>query len=122
MKPFPIQSHLHIIETVCVCVCVCVCVRMCTHACVFNHSVMSDFVTIWTIAHEEPLSMRVPRQEYWSGLPFPSPGDLPNPEIKPTPPVSLALQADSLSRAIETKVNSIWCLRGTNDSYLKTLI
>ena len=40
-----------------------------------------------------PLSMGLPRQEYWSGLPFPSPGDLPNPGIKPRSP---ALQADSL--------------------------
>ena len=42
-----------------------------------------------------PLSVGFPRQEYWSGLPFPSPGDLPNPGIEPTSPVSLALQADS---------------------------
>ena len=42
---------------------------------------------------QTPLSMRFPRQEYWSGLPFPSPGDFPNPGIKP---VSPALQADSL--------------------------
>ena len=41
------------------------------------------FVTPWTIAHQAPLSMGCPRQKYWSGLPFPSPGDLPNPGIKP---------------------------------------
>ena len=41
------------------------------------------FVTPWTIAHQAPLSMGFPRQEYWSGLPFPSPGDLPDPGIKP---------------------------------------
>ena len=46
----------------------------------------------WTIAHQAPLSMRFSRQEYWSGLPFPSLGDLPNPGIKPRSP---ALQADS---------------------------
>ena len=40
---------------------------------------------------QAPLSMGVPRQEYWSGFPFPSPGDLPNPVIKPTSPVSPAL-------------------------------
>ena len=51
------------------------------------------FVTPWTIAHQAPLSMGFPRQEYWSGLPFPSPGDLPEPGIKPGCP---ALQADSL--------------------------
>ena len=44
--------------------------------------------TLWTIAHQVPLSMGFPRQECWSGLPFPSPGDLPNPGIQP---VSLAL-------------------------------
>ena len=39
-----------------------------------------------TVAHQAPLSMGFSRQEYWSGLPFPSPGDLPNPGIKPTSP------------------------------------
>ena len=41
------------------------------------------FATLWTVAHQVPLSMGFLRQEYWSGLPFPSPGDLPNPGIKP---------------------------------------
>ena len=67
-----------------VCVCVCVCV---------SHSVVSDSVTPWTVTHQVPLSVEFSRQEYWSGLPFSSPGDLPNPEIEP---VSPALQADSL--------------------------
>ena len=44
--------------------------------------------TQWTVARQTPLSMEFSRQEYWSGLPFPSPEDLPNPEIKPTSPVS----------------------------------
>ena len=39
--------------------------------------------TLWTIAHRAPLSMGFSRQEYWSGLPFPSPGDLPNPGMEP---------------------------------------
>ena len=43
-------------------------------------------VTLWTVAYHTSLSMRFPRQEYWSGWPFPSPWDLPNPEIKPTSP------------------------------------
>ena len=51
------------------------------------------FATAWTGAHQAPLSMGFPRQEYWSGLPFLSPGDLPDPGIKPRSP---ALQADSL--------------------------
>ena len=54
------------------------------------------FATPWTIALESPLSMGFPRQEYWSGLPFPPLGDLPNPAIKPVSPVSPALQVDSL--------------------------
>ena len=41
--------------------------------------------TPWTVACQAPLSMRFSRQEYWSGWPFPSPGDLPNPGIKPVP-------------------------------------
>ena len=52
-----------------------------------------SFATPCTVARQAPLSMGFPREEYWSGLPFPSPGDLPNPGIKPKSPV---LQADSL--------------------------
>ena len=51
------------------------------------------FVTPWTVAYQAPLSMEFSRQEYWSGLPFPSPGDLPDPGIEPRSP---ALQADAL--------------------------
>ena len=51
-------------------------------------------VTPWTVARQAPLSIGFSRQEYWSGLPFLSPGDLPDPGIKPR---SLALRADSLS-------------------------
>ena len=46
---------------------------------------------LWTVAHQTPLSMGFPRQEYWSGLPFPPPGDLPNPGIEPASPGSPAL-------------------------------
>ena len=52
------------------------------------------FATPWTVARQAPLRMGFFRQEYWSGLPFPSPGDLPDQGIKP---VSPAWQADSLS-------------------------
>ena len=51
------------------------------------------FVTPWTVAHQAPPSMGFSRQEYWSGLPFPSPGNLTNPGIEPSFP---ALQADAL--------------------------
>ena len=47
---------------------------------------LDSFETPWTIACQAPLSMRFPKQEYWSGLPFPFPGDLPNPGIKLTSP------------------------------------
>ena len=53
----------------------------------------SIFVTPWTVACQTPLSLGLPRQEYWSGLLFPSPGDLPDPGIEPGFP---ALQADAL--------------------------
>ena len=49
------------------------------------------FATLWTVAYQAPPSMGFSRQECWSGLPFPSPGDLPNPGIEPGSP---ALQAD----------------------------
>ena len=52
------------------------------------------FVTPWTVAHQAPPSLGFSRQEYWSGLPFPSPGDLSDPGIKPRSP---ALQADALT-------------------------
>ena len=60
----------------------------------FSHEVLSDsFPNPWTVARPAPLSMGFPSQEHWSGLPFPSSGNLPNPGIKPASP---ALQADSL--------------------------
>ena len=52
------------------------------------------FATPWTVARQAPPSMEFSRQEYWSGLPFPSPGDLPNPGIEPRSP---ALQAEALT-------------------------
>ena len=51
------------------------------------------FATAWNVACQAPLSMGFPRQEYWSVLPFPSPGDLPDPGIEPMSP---ALQVDSV--------------------------
>ena len=54
-------------------------------------SVVSDPVTPWTVAHQAPLSMGFSRQEYWSGLPCPPPGDLPNPGIEPASLMSPAL-------------------------------
>ena len=51
----------------------------------FSCAVMScSFATQWTVAHQAPLSTWFPRQQYWNGLPFPSPGDLPNTGTEPT--------------------------------------
>ena len=72
----------------------------------FSHSVVSDFfVTPWTVAHQASLSMGFLGQEYWSGLPFPSPGALPNSGIKPTSASLLHGQADSL---LLTPQGSLW--------------
>ena len=66
-----------------------------------SRSVVPDsFATPWTAAHQARLSMRFSRQGYWSGLPLPSPGDFPNPGIKPRSP---ALQADSLLTELQGK-------------------
>ena len=54
---------------------------------------MSNSAVLWTATAQAPLSMGLSRQEYWSGLPCPSPGDLPNPVIEPRPPT---LQVNSL--------------------------
>ena len=61
----------------------------------------NSFVTQWTVAHQAPLSMELSRQEYWSGLPFPFPGDLPDPGIEPDLSL-LYLQADSLQVSHES--------------------
>ena len=62
---------------------------------VLSHSVQL-FATLWTVAHQAPLSMGFSRQEYWSGLPFPSPGDFPTQGLETMSPASPALWADSL--------------------------
>jgi len=68
----------------------------CMHAWMLNRfSHVQLFATPWTVPHQAPLSMEFSRQEYWSRLPFPSPGDLPDPGISPMSPASPALQADS---------------------------
>ena len=68
---------------------VCRCVLNLNH---FNHVPL--FATLWTIAHQAPLSMRFSRQEHWSGLPCPPAGDPPHPGIEPKSP---ALEADALT-------------------------
>ena len=50
------------------------------------HSCVGLFATPWTVTHQAPLSVGFPRQEYWGGLPFPTPGDIPDPGIEPVFP------------------------------------
>ena len=69
----------------CVCMCLCACTRSHTHTHTNTFSHVRLFATPWIAAHQAPLSMGFSGQEYWSGLPFPSPGDLPDPGIVPTP-------------------------------------
>ena len=65
--------------------------------CVLSHfSPVQLFATPWTAVHQAPLSMESSRQEYWSGLPCPSPGDLPDPGVEPVSPEASALQAASV--------------------------
>ena len=99
------------ISCVCVCVCVCVCTCMLIS--------IRLFATLWTVAHQAPLSMRFSRQEYWSGLPFLSPmgGGLPNPGIEPTSPVSPAL-AGGFFTTSATYRNGIKCIIRKTIKYL----
>ena len=63
------------------------------------------FATPWTVAYQAPLSMEFSRQVYWSGFPFPSPGDLPDPGIEPGSPAS---QADTLPSEPSGKPNMLY--------------
>ena len=63
------------------------------YVCMPSYPVVSDSVTPWAVTHQAPLSMEISRQEYWSGLPCPPPGDLPDPGIKA---ISPTLQVDFL--------------------------
>ena len=67
----------------------------------------STLLTSWTVDCQIPLSMGFSRQEYWSRFPFPSPGDLPDPGIKPRSPT---VQADALTSALPEK--PFWAIKG----------
>ena len=80
-------------------------INPCSESC----SVMSDSVTPWTVARPATLSMEFSRQEYWSGLPFPSPGDLPDSGIESGSP---ALHIGSATReAVEVQSSNYWAAR-----------
>ena len=69
-------------------------------------SVVSDSATPWTVAHQAPLSMGFLRQEYWSALPFPIPGDIPDPGSKPSP-----VESPALARRFFTKWHPLGSLK-----------
>ena len=118
-----LQAHLSIYVHVCVCVHVCIYLYLYrdmyeynlyiyiytqTHTCVCMLSPFSHvwpFVTLWTVACQAPLSTEFSRYEYWSGLPFPSLEDLPDPEIESGSP---ALQADCLPSELLGKPIICW--------------
>ena len=82
---FPFLSYIEDRTLVCVCGCVC----GCAHARVLSR--VWGFATVWSVTLQAPLSMGFPRQGYWSGLPFPSPEDLPDSDIESTSLASPAL-------------------------------
>ena len=74
------------------------------HAC----SVVCDSATPWAVARQAPLSVEFSRQQYWSGLPFPTPGDVPDPGIKPESLASPALTGGFFTAA--SPDNAVYCM------------
>ena len=74
-----------------------------------RHSLLSDSAIPWTVVRQAPLSMGCSRQEHWSGLPFPPPGDPPNPGIKPTTLKSPALAGGYFTTGVtwETHIHNL---------------
>ena len=78
--------------------------------CVLSSSVVSDSLwPPWIVAHQAPLSMGFSRKEYWSGLPFPPPGDLPDPGIKPKSLVAPALAGGFFTTEQPRKPRKVDC-------------
>ena len=76
-------------------------------------------MTPWIVASQAPLSMEFSRQEYWSGLPFLSPGDLPDPGIEPWSP---ALQVESfLDYSCKTIIIDLFIIMNTENQYIQFL-
>ena len=87
----------------------CGCVQSC-------FSCVQLFATLWTVACQAPLRMGFPRQGYWSGLPRPPSGDLPNPGIRLMSPESPALQVDSLLLSHQHETHHLHHLNTSNAS------
>ena len=78
----------------------------------FSH--VQLFMTPWTVAHQAPLSVGFSRQEYWSGLPFPTPGDLPDPGIESASLVSPALAGGFFTTELPSREISIPAFASTS--------
>ena len=97
-----LKSSIFVISNKCVCVvCVCVCVQLCPM-----------LVTLQTVAHQALMSMGFSRQEYWSEQPFPSPGHLPDSEIKP-----VTLESPALAGRFFTNSTTLEDLNFKNKKY-----
>ena len=79
---------------------------MCVHTKLLSH--VRPFVILWTVAHQAPLPMEFSRQEYCSGLPFPSPGDLPDPGIEPASLMSPALASGFFTTSSTGEAEKHW--------------
>ena len=82
----------------------------CVYVCVlssFSH--VGFLATLWTVAHQAPLPVEFSRQEYWSGLPFPSPGDLPDPGIEPSSLTSPALAGGFINSRATREAQTLLC-------------
>ena len=75
------------------------------------------FASPWTVAHQASLFMGFSRQEYWSRLPCPSSGDLPDPEIECMSPAGFSLQADSLSLGHQGRFSSLFSIPGSQRAF-----
>ena len=96
----------------------CVCVFTCVSVCMLSH--VQLFATPQTVTRQAPLSVEFSRQEYWSGFPFPTPGDLPDPGIEPASLVSLwqvsSLPPCHLGSMLSTDVTQMEGLEGKDHS------
>ena len=73
--------------------------------CMLSHSLVQLSATLWTVARQVPLSMGFPRQEYWGGLPFPPPGNLPNPGTESVSLMSPTLACGFLTTTATREAN-----------------
>ena len=86
--------------------------------CTLSHfSGIQLFVTLWTVAHQVPLSMGLYKEEYWAGLPCPPPGNLPNPGIEPASLMSFALAGRYFTTSATWEAHLVYTYTKTCISY-----